>query len=510
MVMAPQSYLSAITENIWRLQYLAGIGLLTVSSPLHFGPHSRVGDDTDLDQSAASEIPWAWHNVIGDIHVWTAGAHAKYGEIVRLGPDTLSFINEQAWKDIYMHRQDANGKAMKQLAKNHKKRHENGVYSLLDAPDDVHSRQRKMLSHAFSDRALREQEPLLRSYTDLVVRNLTDDARCNRPVDIVETFNFLTFDVIGELAFGESFHACETREEHPWFALFFTTIKWTSIFSVGKKIPFAPLILIPAAPLILKSAKDMFAYTKEKVRNRIATGDKERPDFMARVLKHNTNDGTGITIPEIESTFELLAVAGSETTATLMSGLMWLALNNPPVLSKLQQEIRSAFASDSEITLIKIDHLTYLQATLQESLRMYPPVPVTLTRVTGPEGISICGEWIPGNTAVGVPHRAASLSPTNFHEPMTFAPERFFPEGKRPAKYDNDKRGATQPFSAGPRNCLGKNLAYAEMKLTISRLIYNFDFEVVNPKVNWYEQKVWGLYDKKPLMIRVRERKPSN
>lgn len=144
------------------------------------------------------------------------------------------------------------------------------------------------------------------------------------------------------------------------------------------------------------------------------------------------------------------------TNRTLMSGLMWLINTNPSALSKLQKEIRSSFASDSDITLIKIDQLPYLQATLQESLRMYPPVPIAMTRKTPPEGISICGEWVAGNTIVGVPQRTASLSPTNFHKPLTFAPERFLPPGERPAEYENDKRGASQPFSAGPRNCLGK------------------------------------------------------
>lgn len=80
-------------------------------------------------------------------------------------------------------------------------------------------------------------------------------------------------------------------------------------------IPFAPLILIPLAPILMKDSKELSRYTTEKVRNRIKQGGKERPDFMARVLKYNKNDGDGITIPEIESTFELLVVAGSETTA---------------------------------------------------------------------------------------------------------------------------------------------------------------------------------------------------
>jgi cytochrome P450 len=270
-------------------------------------------------------------------------------------------------------------------------------------------------------------------------------------------------------------------------------------------IPFAPLLFIPLAPFLLKNAKQVFEYTRQKVQARMAQNDKERPDFMARVLKHNTNDGNGITVLEIESTFEILVMAGSETTATLMSGLMWLVHRHPEVLAKLKKEVRESFARDEEITLVKIDQLPYLQATIQESFRIYPPIPIALPRTTPPEGISICGQWVPGNTIVGIPHRSAYLSPTNFAEPLSFVPERFVAKG-RPAKFENDRRNVLQPFSAGPRNCLGKNLAYAEMKLTITRLMYNFDFEVVDTKTNWYEQKVWGLYDKAPLMLKVYDR----
>ncbi|TLD37433.1 hypothetical protein E2P81_ATG04245 [Venturia nashicola] len=355
-----------------------------------------------------------------------------------------------------MHRQDTNGKGMKQLAKYPILEPANGVYSIMNAPDDAHSRLRKALSHAFSDRALKEQEPLLRSYTDLVMRNMRDDAKCERVVDIVEIFSFLTFDIIGELAFGESFNATETRKEHPWFALFWTTLTWGAILQVGMTIPFAFLILLPKASSVREHAKKMFDFAKGQVKKRIAQGDKERPDFMARVLKHNTNDENGFTIPEIESTFELLAIAGSETTATAMSGLMWFCHTNPYVLHKLQQELRTSFSSDSSITLLKVDRLPYLHAVIQESLRMYPPTPVALTRRTPPSGITICGEWIPGNTTVGVPHQIISYSPLNFKEPMSFAPERHLPSGQRPEMFEGDKRGAMQPFGTGPRGCLGK------------------------------------------------------
>jgi hypothetical protein len=78
--------------------------------------------------------------------------HLKYGEVVRTGPNELSFIGETAWKDIYGHKQ-----GRQQLAKvNRSTFFVQGVptFHILNAPDDIHARQRKMIAHAFSDRAV--------------------------------------------------------------------------------------------------------------------------------------------------------------------------------------------------------------------------------------------------------------------------------------------------------------------------------------------------------------------
>lgn len=81
-------------------------------------------------------------------------------------------------------------------------------------------------------------------------------------------------------------------------------------------LPVLSLFTLPLIPIVMKNAKAMFAFTTEKVRQRIAQGsNKERPDFMSMVLKYNTNDGTGITNPEMEATFQFLVGAGSDTTA---------------------------------------------------------------------------------------------------------------------------------------------------------------------------------------------------
>lgn len=100
---------------------------------------------------------------------------------------------------------------------------------------------------------------------------------------------------------------------------------------------------------------------------------------------------------ELMKNSELLIIAGSETTATLLSGLTYLLLKTPHAYAKVQEEVRSAFISAEEITLTSTGQLPYLQACLEEAMRMYPPVPIALPRRTQPEGAMIGGHFVPGN-----------------------------------------------------------------------------------------------------------------
>lgn len=107
-------------------------------------------------------------------------------------------------------------------------------------------------------------------------------------------------------------------------------------------------------------------------------------------------------------------------------------------------------------------------------------------------------------TAIHGHQLAACHHPQNFHRPEEFLPERWLPNP--PAEFANDDRGAFQPFSAGNRNCIGKNLAYAEMRLILAKVLYNFDIELDDGrnKGNWMEdQKGFAVWFKGPLYVKL-------
>lgn len=103
----------------------------------------------------------------------------------------------------------------------------------------------------------------------------------------------------------------------------------------------------------------------------------------------------GITVEELSSNASVLIIAGSETTATLLSAATYFLGTHPHVLKKLNDELSTHFKSEAEIDLLSVQGLTYMLAVLDESARLYPPVPSASPRMIGPGGDTILGRHIP-------------------------------------------------------------------------------------------------------------------
>ncbi|KAF5853343.1 hypothetical protein GGP41_001912 [Bipolaris sorokiniana] len=101
--------------------------------------------------------------------------------------------------------------------------------------------------------------------------------------------------------------------------------------------------------------------------------DNERPDIWNLILSQG--EDKRLPLNEMYSNVDLFMIAGTETTATLLSRFTYYLLKNPGKLNKLVQEIRSGFTSEEELAIEKLRQLKYLAACFEEGLRMYPPVP---------------------------------------------------------------------------------------------------------------------------------------
>jgi hypothetical protein len=138
------------------------------------------------------------------------------------------------------------------------------------------------MNHAFSDQALRNQEPIINSYITLLVSKLQAKARRGIPVDIMRYINFATFDILGDLCFGESFNALESEEYSEWMSNLFKGVKLVPFVRLFKQYPIIGLpfwVLTKIFPQIMAARAKHDNYTVEKTAKRMKE-DTERKDFM--------------------------------------------------------------------------------------------------------------------------------------------------------------------------------------------------------------------------------------
>jgi Cytochrome P450 len=148
---------------------------------------------------AASRIPWHRYNYAGTYHTQVHALHKKYGPVVRLAPNELSYTSSQAIKDIYSYRKDEPHEVPKDPLS--QQRTVNGSPAILSAGREDHARYRRLLSHAFSDKGIREQESKIQRYVDLLMQRLGEHyaMKADQPLDLVAWFTWFTFDLIGKL-----------------------------------------------------------------------------------------------------------------------------------------------------------------------------------------------------------------------------------------------------------------------------------------------------------------------
>ncbi|KAH8200960.1 hypothetical protein TruAng_004898 [Truncatella angustata] len=396
-----------------------------------------------------SPVPHALSLMSGQQPRYIADLHRKYGPVVRIRPNELAFSDPQAWKDIYGHRSAGQEEFIKDPA--FYRMLDDVPVSIINTPSRAaHGLIRRQLAHGFSDRSMREQEPIIGSYVDLLIKRLHENSAGGKmPVNLREWYNWATFDIIGDLGFGSSFGCLADANYHPWVKMVNTQFKVGSLLRSFAIVDMKFVVQWILKSGVFKSRDEHQALTLAKVQQRMELGA-ERPDLIEGLLKKKNE--LELTVPQLASNAAVLIVAGSETTATLLSGATFLLATHPEVLKKLEMEVRSAFKDESEITLTSVSSLHYMLACLNESLRCYPPVATGMPRCVPRGGARVAGRFIPEGVTTAVWQWAINHEPSCWTDPYGFHPERFLGD----PKFSNDNLDAMQPFSTGPRNCIGK------------------------------------------------------
>jgi cytochrome P450 len=164
---------------------------------------------------------------------------------------------------------------------------------------------------------------LIRKYVDLLINSLREKAQTGKTIDIATWYNMTSFDIIGDLAFGESFGSLENRKQHDWIPALSGSAKFVQIFAILRH--YGAEFLYPY--FVPKQTRELRAKhlkrTEDKVNRRIEVGE-ERGDFWDRIVIKSANDnesGEGMTRGEMFNNASALVLAGSVTSSLTLAGM---------------------------------------------------------------------------------------------------------------------------------------------------------------------------------------------
>ncbi|XP_060207870.1 premnaspirodiene oxygenase-like [Lycium barbarum] len=322
--------------------------------------------------------------------------------------------------------------------------------------------------HVQSFRSLREEE-----FSGLI-KWLDIQAGIGSPVNLTKKLHSTLSSLVARAAFGKRF-----KDQETFISLIDKGGKLAAGFNVADFFPSFKLlhgisgIQGKLQSLHKKADKILEDFILEHIAaasNGVgASNDQNLLDVLLRFQKEENQ----ITHDNIKAVVLDMFGAGSETSATIIDWAMAELLKNPSVLNKAQEEVRDLFNDKGCVDETYFDNLKYLKSVIKETLRLHPPLPFLLPRISRGK-CEINGYEIPAKTQVFVNAWAIGRDPRYWKEPECFKPERFLD-----SSIDFSGNNFEYiPFGAGRRICPGMSFGLATLELPLALLLYHFDWKL--------------------------------
>ncbi|KAI4382426.1 hypothetical protein MLD38_008394 [Melastoma candidum] len=350
--------------------------------------------------------------------------------------------------------------------------------------------QRKTAALEFTTRTLRQA---MARWVNRTIKNrlwliLDNAATEHTPVDLQDLLLRLTFDNICGLTFGKDPETLSPGLPENPFAIAFDTATEATLQRLlypGFLWRLKKIFGVGSEKRLLKSLDVVESYMNDAIDAR-----KETPsdDLLSRFLKKRDVHGNSFPIHVLQRIALNFVLAGRDTSSVALSWFFWLVMNNPRVEEKIIAEITSVLREtrgddvqkwvEDPLVFDEADRLTYLKAALAETLRLYPSVPEDFKYVIS-DDVLPDGTFVPAGSTVTYSIYSVGRMKTIWGDDcMEFKPERWLsPEGDR---FEPPKDGYKfVAFNAGPRTCLGKDLAYLQMKSIASAVLLRYRLSLV-------------------------------
>jgi len=371
----------------------------------------------------------------------------------------------------------------------------------------------------------------VQDFLDLIRSKYLSTEEKLKPMDLAKKVQFLTMDVISTVGLGNPFGMLKADKDINDYIESTTEGLWMSNVFMGTGL-YRIMQVKWVGNLLGPSTKDskgfgkMMATAAEMVTERLKSPTDSRSDMLAAFMRH------GLTDDDLRMEAFEQVLAGSDTTASGIRGILLCLFTNPRVYQRLQAEIDDAVKSGRApptgiITDAEARRLEYLQAVIREGLRIFLPVVNIFSRDTPPEGdrVTVNGKsiFIPGGTWIGYCALGMHHSKETYGEDAgVFRPERWLVEDKD--RLANMTRINDLVFGYGRWKCLGQPVASIEISKIIFEVgdevlsyptntltfefkaLRSFDWALVYPEKPWNRKNLNGLFAVSDMWVTVMER----
>ncbi|KAK0616497.1 cytochrome P450 [Immersiella caudata] len=424
------------------------------------------------------------------MHRIAISTQRRYGPIVRIGPnEVLVYDPETLWHINAPRSGYGRGGWYEGM------RFDPYGHNLFSEPDTaLHDARKAQISAAFTARGGIDFEGVVNAHVavlvDLLERKYAGNSGSGKAMDFGITVKYFSTDVTTHACLGKPWGDLPTETD--MFHFIEDADAFTPFMHCVGVVPFLRSFFASRAFLFVAGPKvtdkrglgQFLGEANREVEKRFRDGAKGRSyqrDMLDDWIKR------GLTPAECRREAALQVPAGTETISTIIRGTMLYLLTSPLVYRKLKDEIAAAIKSgriSSPVTNDEAKQLPYLQAVLNEGMRMVPATTIGFSKRVPKGGDTICGKFVPGGTDVMVNFCEMVRNRKVFGEDAdAFRPERFL-------ECDDVMRSrmlkvVDLSFGHGRWMCVGKALAWMELNKLFVELLRKFDFQIVNPEEPW-------------------------
>ncbi|OCL07759.1 cytochrome P450 oxidoreductase [Glonium stellatum] len=407
--------------------------------------------------------------------------HKKYGPVVRIAPDEVSFSSAAAAKEIY-----STGKGF----------HKTDYYALFPPPEnpdiftetdeEKHGVKRRMASNAYSMKSVLDFERFVDKTEKCFFRRLDElfvrgEERAGEECDLGSWLQYFAFDVIGEILLSRSFGFLEAGSDVMGGIDFIE--KTFDYYAVLGHIPEYHIFFWgnPLWNFVKPKISLVTGIVLGEMRARKTSSDKQfdRKDLMSRFFESKEAHPEKMNEMDVFSISHGAIFAGSDSTAISLRSILYQLMKNPDKYSKMMEEIeeydRKGLLS-TPVAYSQAIKMPYLQAVIKEGMRLHPAVGIPMPRYVPPGGAVIDGRYYPEKTRVGVNawviHRNQEIFGADAD---AFRPERWFEDNNKSMERN------LYYFGAGSHVCIGKNISLMEINKLLPGFLRRYRVRLVNP-----------------------------